>query len=135
LECPNIPSINISARAAVKMRLLIFFSVGIFAPLTSLAAPSSDVFISAGAKHSEGLKERDNLCSLKAPPVLCQPNSTVTVEETAQRAYKFYRAFVVDGDPKTMFSLIDSTYKVSYNSVHIHTGQLCNPPEEVAIEH
>jgi hypothetical protein len=29
--------------------------------------------------------------------------------------YKFYRAFVVDGDPKTMFSLIDSTYKVSYN--------------------
>lgn len=60
------------------------------------------------------LHQRDNLCNLKAPPSLCQPNSSVTVEETALRAYKFYRAFVVDGDPKTMFSLIDSTYKVRF---------------------
>jgi hypothetical protein len=59
------------------------------------------------------LHQRDNLCNLKAPPTLCQPNSSITVDETALRAYKFYRAFVVDGDPKTMFSLIDSTYKVS----------------------
>jgi hypothetical protein len=98
----------------VKMRVLLLLSVWILAPLTSLAAPSS---ICDFTIHDEGLNKRDNLCSLKTPPVLCQPNSSVTVEETAQWGYKFYRAFVVDGGPKTMFSLIDSTYKVS-NSQH-----------------
>ena len=88
------------------MRVLQLLCAGILAPLTCLAAP---------ALHDESLYKRDNLCSLKAPPALCTPNASVTVDETAVRAYKFYRAFVVDGDPKTMFSLIDSTYKVNYN--------------------
>ncbi|KAL2068376.1 hypothetical protein VTL71DRAFT_16474 [Oculimacula yallundae] len=58
-----------------------------------------------------GIFKRENLCHLKAPPVICKPNATVTVAETAQRAYDFYRAFVVDGDPKKMFSLIDDVYQ------------------------
>jgi hypothetical protein len=91
----------------VKMRVSIFLTAAVLAPAIALAAPFYD----------EGLYTRDNLCSLKSPPALCQPNSSVTVEETAQRAYKFYRAFVVDGDPKTMFSLIDSTYKVNCPSL------------------
>ncbi|CZR61579.1 uncharacterized protein PAC_11476 [Phialocephala subalpina] len=93
------------------MRFLLLLSIGISAPITSLAAPASDLFISDLVIDDEGLHKRENLCNLKTPPVICQPNSSVTVEETAQRAYKFYRAFVVDGDPKTMFSYIDSTYK------------------------
>lgn len=43
----------------------------------------------------------------------------------SQRAYDFYRAFVVDGDPRKMFSLIDSTYKVSYpyaSQVSLHNS-------------
>ncbi|KAE9372819.1 hypothetical protein N431DRAFT_505125 [Stipitochalara longipes BDJ] len=84
---------------------------GILAPITSMAAPASHLLNSNSAIHDESLHKRDNLCSLKAPPSLCQPNSSVTVDETALRAYKFYRAFVIDGDPKTMFSFIDSTYK------------------------
>ena len=80
--------------------------------MTGLAAPASDLL-----SNEEFLAKRENLCSLKAPPVICQPNSTVSVEETALRAYKFYRAFVVDGDPRTMFSLIDSVYKVCCDSV------------------
>jgi len=79
--------------------------------MTGLAAPASDVL-----SNEEFLAKRENLCSLKAPPVICQANSTVSVAETALRAYKFYRAFVVDGDPKTMFSLIDSVYKVCCHS-------------------
>lgn len=75
-----------------------------------LAAPA--VVLGAPSSNCQNGK-RENLCSLSAPPALCQPNASVTVEETALRAYQFYRAFVVDGDPKTMFSLIDSTYKVS----------------------
>ena len=75
------------------------------APAAVLGAPSSNC--------QNG--KRENLCSLSAPPALCQPNASVTVEETALRAYQFYRAFVVDGETKTMFSLIDSTYKVSYS--------------------
>ncbi len=96
------------------MRFLQLLSVGILAPLTSLAAPASDLFNSNLAIHDADLNKRENLCNLKTPPVLCQANSSVTVDETAQRAYKFYRAFVVDGDPRTMFSLIDSTYKVRF---------------------
>jgi hypothetical protein len=86
------------------MRFLPFLSAVVLAPIAGLAAPAS---------HDEGLYKRENLCSLNAPPVLCKPNSSTSVEETALRAYKFYRAFVVDGDPRTMFSLIDSVYKVT----------------------
>jgi hypothetical protein len=96
------PLFSIFGPANVKMRFLLL----LLAPLAGLAAPAGDSSV-------YDLAKRENLCSLKAPPALCQPNSSVTVEETAQRAYKFYRAFVVDGDPRTMFSLIDSTYKVS----------------------
>ncbi len=99
--------------ATVKMRLLLLLSVGVLAPSLGLAAPSRDLSSSGLATRDEALYKRENVCSLKAPPALCQTNTSVTVEETALRAYKFYRAFVVDGDPKTMFSLIDSTYKVS----------------------
>ncbi|KAH8672048.1 hypothetical protein BGZ60DRAFT_527482 [Tricladium varicosporioides] len=93
------------------MRFVHLLSIGILAPITGLAAPAIDLSVSDLVISNEGLNKRENLCSLKAPPVLCQANSSVTVEETALRAYKFYRAFVVDGDPRTMFSLIDSTYK------------------------
>lgn len=107
-HCP----INLHFRSRYpKMRLSLLLSVGSLAPITSFAAPASHL-----ATHNEGLHARENLCNLKAPPVICQANSSVTVEETAQRAYKFYRAFVVDGDPRTMFSLIDSSYIVSRNS-------------------
>lgn len=90
------------------MHALLWFSAAALAPAFSLAAP-------AGEAPSTGIDiyKRDNLCNLSKPPALCEPDPTVTVEETAQRAYDFYRAFIVDGDPKTMFSLIDSTYKVS----------------------
>ncbi|KUJ18024.1 uncharacterized protein LY89DRAFT_732721 [Mollisia scopiformis] len=67
-------------------------------PLLAAAAPSLSL-------------KRDNLCNLKTPPLLCTPNANISTAETALRAYRFYRAFVVDGDPKTMFSLIDSVYK------------------------
>ncbi|KAH8158039.1 hypothetical protein CIB48_g10213 [Xylaria polymorpha] len=86
------------------MQLLLSLVTAILAPL-SLAAPAKDVSL-----RSEPLYKRENLCNLGAPPALCQPNPALSVEETAQRAYKFYRAFVVDGDPRTMFSLIDSSY-------------------------
>ncbi|KAI0113486.1 hypothetical protein F4814DRAFT_449933 [Daldinia grandis] len=85
-----------------KMRFLLFLSAGVLAPTISSAAPVA---------HDGALVKRENLCNLKAPPALCQPDPSITVEETAQRAYDFYRAFVVDGDPRKMFSLIDSTYK------------------------
>ncbi len=91
------------------MRLLTLLAAGVLAPIAGLAAPAADLSV-----PDEALNTRDNVCSLGAPPALCQPDPSVTVEETAQRAYKFYRAFVVDGDPKTMFSLIDSTYKVRF---------------------
>jgi hypothetical protein len=90
------------------MHFALLLAAGVLAPTIGLAAPAQDV-----SQHDGALYKRDNLCSLKAPPALCQPNATVGVEETAQRAYRFYRAFVVDGDPKTMFSLIDSVYKVN----------------------
>lgn len=89
------------------MRFTLLLSVGILAPITGFAYPTSEV-------TNGQLDKRENLCSYKTPPVICQANSSVTVEETAARAYKFYRAFVVDGDPRTMFSLIDSTYKVRW---------------------
>ncbi|KAI1499759.1 hypothetical protein F5X99DRAFT_388892 [Biscogniauxia marginata] len=89
--------------STIKMRFLlhVLLSAGALAPTIGLAAPVA---------HDEALYKRENLCNLSAPPALCQPDASVTVEETAQRAYDFYRAFVVDGDPRTMFSLIDSTY-------------------------
>jgi len=80
--------------------------VAAVAPITALAAPSQEGY--------HDLFKRENLCSLSKPPVLCTPNSSITAEETAIRAYKFYRAFVVDGDPRTMFSLIDDVYVVSF---------------------
>ncbi|KAH6658985.1 hypothetical protein BKA67DRAFT_529174 [Truncatella angustata] len=91
------------------MRLWKLLSVTMLAPAMSLAAPAvKELSLSYLSALNQ---KRENLCNLKAPPALCQPNTTVSVSETASRAYKFYRAFVVDGDPRTMFSLIDSTYK------------------------
>lgn len=84
------------------MRLLTVTTAAILAPAVGIAAPAQEGYLIA----------RENLCSLKSPPVLCQPNPATTVEETAKRAYQFYRAFVVDGDPRLMFSLIDNVYKV-----------------------
>ncbi|TPX17528.1 uncharacterized protein E0L32_003171 [Thyridium curvatum] len=86
------------------MRALLLLAVSILAPSAGLAVPLADNSLSTRAP-------RENLCSLKQPPELCKPDPSVTVEETAQRAYEFYKAFVVDGDPRKMFSLIDSTYK------------------------
>jgi hypothetical protein len=85
------------------MRSSLLFAVGALLPSVGFASPAA----------VDALVKRENLCSLKEPPALCKPDPSVTVEETAQRAYKFYRAFIVDGDPKTMFSLIDNVYKVS----------------------
>lgn len=89
------------------MHLLEILTTGIIAPIAVLAVPAREWVTDHHAIYS-----RENLCNLKAPPVICQPNSSVTVAETAQRAYDFYRAFVVDGDPRKMFSLIDSVYQV-----------------------
>src|SRR5262245_16395300 len=89
------------------MRFVQLLFAGVLAPIAGFAAPTSEV------SSFYDLYKRENLCSMNKPPALCQPNSSVTVEETAVRAYKFYRAFVVDGDPRTMFSLIDNVYKVS----------------------
>jgi len=131
----SVPSINISRHPTVNMRLSLLLSAGILAPITGLAAPASDLSVSGFARHDEVLNKRENLCNLKAPPALCQPNATVTVEETALRAYKFYRAFVVDGDPATMFSLIDSTYKVSrcFGSLFSHSQRY--PQDNVHTKH
>lgn len=89
--------------AAANMQLSLLFYTSVLAPAIGLAAP---------VEQYEALSKRENLCNLPAPPTLCTPDPSVTVEETAQRAYAFYRSFVVDGDPRTMFSLIDSTYTV-----------------------
>jgi len=94
------------------MRFLSALAVAVAAPiLSALAAPAAGA--GDGVIPWDVLNKRENLCSLSKPPVLCTPNSSVTVEETALRAYQFYRAFVVDGDPRTMFSLMDSSYIVS----------------------
>jgi len=116
----NLIAKNICEAYIAKMQLLRLLSISILAPIVSLAAPTSDDAIPDLARRDRGLHRRENLCSMKTPPALCQANSSVTVAETAARAYKFYRAFVVDGDPRTMFSLIDSTYKVwqIWNSFH-----------------
>jgi hypothetical protein len=106
----------------MKMHLLFPLVVAILAP-AGLAAPARDI-----PTHNEALWKRENLCSLKSPPALCQPSDNVTVEETAKRAYKFYRAFVVDGDPRTMFSLIDSSYIVS-NHYRDLTQRMTSLPE------
>lgn len=92
-----------------KMRFLAFLSAAALAPLTGHAAPARDL-----TTYDDFLAKRENLCSLNAPPEICQPDDTVTVEETAQRAYDFYRSFVVDGDPRKMFSLIDKDYIVGF---------------------
>lgn len=94
---------------ATKM-LFSTLAFAVLAPITALALPASE-------SHSDASlvarKPGENLCSLKAPPKLCVPNKNITVAETAQRAYDFYRAFVVDGDAEKMFSLIDDVYVVS----------------------
>lgn len=97
------PWSSIVMHAAANMQLSLLFYTAVLAPAIGLAAPVA---------QSEALTKRENLCNLPAPPELCQPDPSVTVEETAKRAYDFYRAFVVDGDPRKMFSLIDSTYTV-----------------------
>ncbi|KAK3322647.1 hypothetical protein B0H66DRAFT_639043 [Apodospora peruviana] len=101
------------------MRFLRLLTTSLLAPITCLAAPlvSDDDLV----LRDDLIYKRENLCSLKSPPQLCQPNSSVTPEETALRAYKFYRAFVVDGDPRTMFSLIDSSY------IQHHAGYQSGP--------
>lgn len=103
-----------SSSTANKMHILSAVAAAILAPIGSLAAPAGDA---ASVPQFQPLYARENLCNLKSPPQLCTPNASVTVEETALRAYKFYRAFVVDGDPRTMFSLIDDVYQVSKPSV------------------
>ncbi|KAK1752863.1 hypothetical protein QBC47DRAFT_404220 [Echria macrotheca] len=94
------------------MRFSLLFAAAL-APITALAAPSSNGYYD--------LFKRENLCNLKTPPGPCQPNASVTAEETAVLAYKFYRAFVVDGDPQTMFSLIDKDY------IQHHQGYASGP--------
>ncbi|CAI4213466.1 unnamed protein product [Parascedosporium putredinis] len=84
------------------MRSVSLLSLGALAPLAALAAPTS---------LNGNIFKRENLCSLSEPPENCQPDPNVSVEETARRAYEFYRAFIVDGDPRKMFSLIDTVYK------------------------
>ena len=92
------------------MLLRSLLSVAILAPIAGLAAPAGDV---------PSDKRGENLCNkYKSPPIICTPDPSVCVEETAQRAYNFYKAFVVDGDAKTMFSLIDSAYIVRYTLGH-----------------
>jgi len=103
------------------MRFIAILSAAILAPMTALAAPAGEPSSEIAAGDEWMYKRQQNLCSLKAPPVLCQPNSSVTVEETAERAYRFYRAFVVDGNATAMFSLIDNVYKVS----HLLLSSLC----------
>lgn len=88
------------------MRPLTILATAVVAPIAGYAAP---------ANHVLSRPRGDNLCNqYKSPPSLCTPDATVTVEETAKRAYQFYKAFVVDGDARTMFSLIDNAYIVSY---------------------
>jgi len=90
--------------APIDMHFSTVLLAGTVAPMAGLAAPAMSV------GHSI---RGDNLCNqYKSPPQLCTPNATVSVEETALRAYKFYKAFVVDGDARTMFSLIDNVYTV-----------------------
>ncbi|XXH02750.1 hypothetical protein Hte_009135 [Hypoxylon texense] len=93
------------------MRFSLLLSAGALVPTIGVVA----------VPVSDALSKRENLCNLGSPPALCQPDPTVTVEETAQRAYNFYRAFVVDGDPRTMFSLIDSSY------IQHHPGYASGP--------
>ncbi|KAK4038383.1 hypothetical protein C8A01DRAFT_48016 [Parachaetomium inaequale] len=90
------------------MHLLSALTAALLAPIGSLAAPAGNA---VSVPQFQPLYARENLCSLKSPPQLCTPNASITVEETALRAYQFYRAFVVDGDPRTMFSLIDDVYQ------------------------
>ncbi|KAL2262172.1 hypothetical protein VTK26DRAFT_2246 [Humicola hyalothermophila] len=90
------------------MPLLSAFTAALLAPIAGLAAPTGDI---TAVPQFQQLQARENLCHLSSPPQLCTPDPTVTVEETARRAYEFYRAFVVDGDPRTMFSYIDNVYE------------------------
>ena len=88
------------------MRPLNLLAAAVVAPIAGHAAPASHV-----PSNARG----DNLCNqYKSPPKLCTPDPGVTVEETAKRAYQFYKAFVVDGDARTMFSLIDNAYIVRF---------------------
>lgn len=90
------------------MRFLTLLAVTIVAPIVGLAAPTNE---------APSFARGENLCSqYKSPPKLCVPDKSVTVEETAKRAYQFYKAFVIDGDARTMFSFIDNSYIVSLES-------------------
>ncbi|KAH6851201.1 hypothetical protein B0I37DRAFT_414535 [Chaetomium sp. MPI-CAGE-AT-0009] len=93
------PALHLAAAAVVT----------VLGPIGSLAAPAGDS-TSVPRDLFQPLGARENLCHLQRPPQLCTPDPSVSVEETARRAYQFYRAFVVDGDPRTMFSLIDDVY-------------------------
>ncbi|KAK4247641.1 hypothetical protein C7999DRAFT_41071 [Corynascus novoguineensis] len=90
------------------MHFLSALMAATLAPIGILAAPAGNA-VSVPQFHH--LYARENLCHLASPPELCTPDDSITVEETALRAYQFYRAFVVDGDPRTMFSLIDNVYQ------------------------
>ncbi|KAL2270412.1 hypothetical protein VTJ83DRAFT_2596 [Remersonia thermophila] len=93
------------------MRLLsALSSLALLAP--AMAAPASDATKtpSLWERALSWRAPRENLCHLPSPPQLCVPDASITVEETARRAYEFYRAFVVDGDPRAMFALIDDVY-------------------------
>lgn len=100
------PLFDSSIFTLAKMRLRSLLSAAILAPIAGLAAPASDLPL---------LGRGEDLCNqYKSPPQLCTPNASVTVAETAQRAYNFYKAFVLDGDARTMFSLIDNSYIVCF---------------------
>ncbi|KAF2706926.1 hypothetical protein K504DRAFT_362823, partial [Pleomassaria siparia CBS 279.74] len=91
------------------MRLLNLLCVTMLAPITGFAAP-------VGESHGALDKKGENLCNqYKSPPALCTPDPTVSVEETAKKAYNFYKSFVVDGDARTMFSLIDNQHHAGYS--------------------
>jgi hypothetical protein len=89
-----------------SLAILAAAAAALFAAPSSLAAPAASSSLSSRAPG-------ENLCHLSSPPQLCVPDPNITVEETARRAYQFYRAFVVDGDPRAMFALIDDVYIVS----------------------
>ncbi|KAI1268771.1 hypothetical protein F5Y18DRAFT_422996 [Xylariaceae sp. FL1019] len=102
----------------LSLRLIV---IGVTSVAICMAAPATHIPVSGYIRRNEDNHKRENLCNLQAPPALCQPDATVTIAETAQRAYQFYRAFVVDGDPRTMFSLIDSSY------IQHHPGYASGP--------
>lgn len=106
------------------MRFSLLLSAGALLPTIGIAVPVSDA-----------LSKRENLCNLGSPPALCTPDPTVSVEETAQRAYNFYRAFVVDGDPRTMFCkfLLTSTSVSTTANLPLTRLQLSSTPPTLSV--